>query len=154
MYQPTQINQPPENPSYGHTSPHTPDEEKYQNFLNMLKLDRGKKNRIRKVSNAHKFQLTCSCLNPTQRGVFLECIFGHFFGAPLNLKMWAICFNGLMGSKDIFRKSQEVSAHSFERKGAISLIVRLGGHDSVIGVYLFQIFVLRFFLFYKDILVI
>ena len=30
MYQPTQTCQPPENPSYAHTRPHTPDEEKYQ----------------------------------------------------------------------------------------------------------------------------
>ena len=46
---------------------------------------------------------------------------------PLNKKNSAICFIGLMGSNDIFRKSQRVSAHTFERKGAFSVFLRLGG---------------------------
>jgi hypothetical protein len=57
-----------------------------------------------------------------------QCIFGNFFGDPPKEFFFTIFFIGLMGSYDIFRKSQRVSACTFERKGAFSMILRLGGH--------------------------
>jgi hypothetical protein len=52
---------------------------------------------------------------------------GGVGGVPLNFKLFYICFIGLMGSKDTFRKIQEVSVHPFERIGDFSMILRLGG---------------------------
>ena len=41
MYQPTQSCQPPKNPSYAHTRPHTPDEEKYQPLPKQAEMQNG-----------------------------------------------------------------------------------------------------------------
>lgn len=41
MYQPTQTYQPPENPNYAHTRPHTPDDEKYQPLPKHAEMQNG-----------------------------------------------------------------------------------------------------------------
>jgi hypothetical protein len=80
--------------------------------------------------------------------------FWNNFEPPFN----QICFIGLMGSENKFRKSQKVSARTFEHKGAIIVNLVWGGIyppppptlNSVF--YLFEIYFCRSIILYYQLL--